>query len=68
MLPWDSKKIHEPIVNQPVSPSVSELKKTIVFHSCFLENSENFLNFAKISKKFGEFLNFLGFSKIIEIL
>ena len=41
-------------------------KKTIVFHSCFLENSENFLNFAKSSKKFGEFLNFLEFSKIIE--
>ena len=44
----------------------SEFEKTIVFIVVFLENSENFLNFAKSSKLFGEFLNFLGFSKIIE--
>ena len=29
----------------------SEFEKTIMFHSCFLENSENFLNFTKSSKK-----------------
>ena len=29
-------------------------KKTIVFHSHFLENSENVLNFTKMSNKFGE--------------
>ena len=33
-------------------------KKTIVFHSHFLENSGNFLNFTKISNKFGEFSRF----------
>ena len=43
-----------------------ELEKTIVFHSCFLENSENFTNFAKSSKKFGKFLNFLEFFKIMK--
>ena len=43
-----------------------EFEKTIVFHSYFLENSENFLNLAKSSKNIGEFLNFLEFSKIIE--
>ena len=37
----------------------AEFEKTIVFNSCFLENSENFLNFATSSKKLGEFLNFL---------
>ena len=41
-----------------------EFEKTVVCNSCCLENSENFLNFAKSSKIFGEFLNFLGFSKI----
>ena len=43
-----------------------EFEKTVVFNSCFLWNSEKFLNFAKSSKKFGEFLNFLEFSKIID--
>ena len=33
-------------------------KKTIVFIVIFLEKSENFLNFTKISNKFGEFLSF----------
>ena len=41
----------------------AEFEKTIVFHSCFLENTEDFLNFGKI---FGKFFNFLEFSKIIE--
>ena len=36
-------------------------KKTIVFNSCLLEKSENFLNFTKISNN-GEFLNFREFS------
>ena len=47
----------------PVSTSV---KKNIVFHSYFLENSENFLNFTKILNKFGEFSYFLEFSKIFQ--
>ena len=38
-------------------------KKTIVFHSCFLENSENFLTFAKNSNEFGQFLQFPEFSR-----
>ena len=46
--------------------SYTEFEKTIVVHSCFLENSENFLNFAKSSKKVCEFFNFLEFSKIIQ--
>ena len=44
--------------------SGTEFEKTIVFIVVFLENSENFLNFDKSSKKFGEFLNCLAFSKI----
>ena len=43
-----------------------EFEKTIVFMVVFLENSENFLDFAKSSKKFGKFSNFLEFSEIIE--
>ena len=42
-----------------------EFEKTIVFPSCFLENSEHFLNLAKISIKFGKFLNFLKLSRIV---
>ena len=40
-------------------------KQTTVFPSYFLENLENFLNFPKSFIKFGEFFNFLGFSKIV---
>ena len=47
------------------TPFRSEFEKTIVFHGCFLENAENFLNFAKSSKKIGKFLNYLEFSKFI---
>ena len=42
-----------------------EFEKTIVLNSFF---SENFLNFAKSSKKFDNFLNFHEFSKVIENL
>ena len=41
-----------------------ELEKTLVFSSYFLENCKKMLIFTKISNKLGEFLNFLGFSKI----
>ena len=36
----------------------TEFEKNSSFYSYFLVNSENFLNFAKSSNKFGEFLNF----------
>ena len=42
-----------------VSDVRAEFEKTIIFHSCFLENYEIFLNFAKSLKKFGKFLKFL---------
>ena len=48
----------------PGNSNEQQSLKKLVFHSCFLENSENFLNFAKSSKKFGECLNFLGFPNI----
>ena len=46
--------------------SVRVRKKLQFFIVVFLENSGYFLNFPKNSKKFGEFLNLLEFSKIIE--
>ena len=41
----------------------AELEKSIVFNGYFQENCENLLNVNTSSKKNGEFLNFLGFSK-----
>ena len=42
--------------------SRTEFEKTIVFIVIFLENSKIFVIFTKSTNKFGEFLNFLGFS------
>ena len=57
-------------VKQPRIPtgrlSGPEFGKTIVFYSYFLIKPENFLNFTKISNKFGKFLNFLDVSKIFQ--
>ena len=43
----------------------SSKKKTIVFIVTFLENSKKFVIFTKSTNEFGEFLNFLGFCKIL---
>ena len=49
---------------EPIITSQFRVRKTIVFIVIFLENSKNFVIFTKSSNKFGEFLKFLGFSKI----
>ena len=50
-----------PTCNEPCK---AEFEKTIGFIVIFLENFKNFVIFTKSSNKFGEFLNFLGFSNI----
>ena len=42
---------------------VTEFETAIIFHSYLLENSENFLNFAKNSNELGQFLHFPEFSR-----
>ena len=42
----------------------SRVRKNNNFEWLFYEKSKHFLIFTKISNKFGEFLNFLGLSKI----
>ena len=46
----------------------TKFEKTMVFNTYFLENSKNVLILTKSSIKFGEYLNFRGFSKIYSLI
>ena len=54
-----------PVRGQQVIFLPAELEKSLVFTVIFLENSKNLVIFTKSSNKFGEFLRFLGFCKIV---